>query len=68
MKRDAISGPWSLDIWSGRVAIQCDDLPEDAALELVGSFGSERDKIAAGQRICDRLNQAQMVALEAELC
>lgn len=58
--------PWSIDAWQGRVAIRHEDMPEDAALEFSGDFGSEEAKLNAAEHVCFILN-AEHAKLSSQL-
>ena len=51
-----MQNPWSIDAWQGRVAIRHEDMPEDAALEFAGDFGSDEAKLNAAEHVCFILN------------
>lgn len=55
---------YQIDSWNGRVAIHSDNLAEDAALELVGDFGSDQAKMKFAEFVCNALNDlaAQQLA------
>ena len=58
--------PWSIDAWQGRVAIRHEDMPEDAALEFAGDFGSEEAKLNAAEHVRFILN-AEHAKLHSQL-
>lgn len=58
--------PWSIDSWQGRVAIRHEDMPEDAALEFAGDFGSEEAKLHAAEQVCLVLN-SEHARLQSQL-
>lgn len=47
---------WTIDAWADRVAIHSDTMPADAALELVGDFGSKAERMKIAEHICQAMN------------
>ena len=53
---------WTIDTWADRVAITCDAMPPDAAIELVGDFGTSAARRKYAERMCEAMN-----ALDAQV-
>jgi len=53
-----VRGKWKISGHSehGTSRIYCDDFTHDACLQLTGDFGTQAERVAYAQAICDRLN------------
>jgi hypothetical protein len=50
---------WNIDAWADRVAIHSDSMPTDAAIELVGDFGSQAERMKFAEMICMAMNSQE---------
>lgn len=52
-------GVWEVEKWYGRIAIRNEAMPVDAAIELVGDFGSDKAKEECAEKVCALLNASE---------
>jgi hypothetical protein len=50
---------WTIDSWAGRVAILSDAMPPDAAIELIGDFGSNAERMKFAEMVCQAMNAVE---------
>lgn len=50
---------WKIDAWAGRIAIHSDSMPQDAAIELIGDFGSNAERMKFAEQICMAMNSQE---------
>lgn len=50
---------WTIDAWADRVAILSDAMPPDAAIELVGDFGSPAERMRFAEMVCMAMNHQE---------
>lgn len=52
---------WTIDAWAGRVAVSSDAMPPDSAIELVGDFGTQAERMKFAERVCQAMNMLQQL-------